>query len=222
MLKRELHKTADGSYTLRIEEWDENYHSGHGALQEARHVFIDHGLKSMGEGPLKIFEMGFGTGLNALLTMNESIQNNTKISYSGIEAYPVDIEMIEKMNYASIAEGGFEDIFLKMHRCTWGQEIQLTPDFTFEKIHAKIEDFQPESNQFDLVYFDAFGPRAQGEMWDIEILSKMHQLLKVGGVLVTYCAKGQFKRDLKSLGFEVQSLPGPPGKREMTRAIKIS
>jgi tRNA U34 5-methylaminomethyl-2-thiouridine-forming methyltransferase MnmC len=222
MFERELYKTADGSYTLRIQELDENYHSGHGALQEAIHVFIENGLKSIEKTPIHVFEMGFGTGLNALLTLKESILNGAKIDYVGIEAYPVEIELIKNINYSSILPLEHSSLFDAMHGAEWGISIDLTPHFSFEKIHAKIEEFNVDSEKFDIVYFDAFGPRAQGEMWERNVLSKMHQLLKIGGVLVTYCAKGQFKRDLKSLGFEVQSLPGPPGKREMTRAIKIS
>lgn len=222
MINRELHKTADGSFTLRIHELDENYHSGHGALQEAKHVFIENGLKTVELETLHVFEMGFGTGLNALLTLNDSLKNSAIIYYSGIEAYPVELELIEDLSYGVYLEGVDEYLFLKMHTEDWGKSVDLTPHFTFEKIHAKIEDYQAETEKFDLVYFDAFGPRAQGEMWEINILAKMHLMLKIGGVLVTYCAKGQFKRDLKSLGFEVQSLPGPPGKREMTRAVRIS
>lgn len=222
MINRELHKTADGSFTLRIHELDENYHSGHGALQEAKHVFIENGLKTVELDTIHVFEMGFGTGLNALLTLNDSLKNSTRIYYSGIEAYPVELEFINELKYGEYLEGCNKDLFLEMHAMDWGQPIDLTPNFTFEKIHAKIEDYLAETEKFDLVYFDAFGPRAQGEIWELHVLAKIHQMLKIGGVLVTYCAKGQFKRDLKSLGFEVQSLPGPPGKREMTRAVRIS
>jgi len=222
MFERELYKTADGSYTLRIQELDENYHSGHGALQEARHVFIENGIKSIEKTPIHVFEMGFGTGLNALLTLHESLVNGTKINYVGIEAYPLENQLIKQLGYSRILPDGQDALFEAMHEAEWGLSIDLTSDFSLEKIHAKIEDYQVEFEKFDLVYFDAFGPRAQGEMWETGILAKMHQLLKIGGVLVTYCAKGQFKRDLKSLGFKVESLPGPPGKREMTRAIKIS
>lgn len=222
MINKELHKTADGSFTLRIHELDENYHSGHGALQEAKHVFIENGLKTVELETIHVFEMGFGTGLNALLTLNDSLKNSTRIYYSGVEAYPVELEFINELNYGQYLEGYNKDLFLEMHAKDWGQPVDLTPNFTFEKIHAKIEDYLAETEKFDLVYFDAFGPRAQGEMWELNILAKMYEMLKIGGVLVTYCAKGQFKRDLKSLGFEVQSLPGPPGKREMTRAVRIS
>lgn len=222
MFERKLHRTADGSYTLRIEEWDENYHSGHGALQEAKHVFIEHGLNHIKKDAVSVFEMGFGTGLNALLAMNESIRQGINIYYSGIEAYPVDIDLIRCIGYEQIALEGYNTAFEQMHLVPWGERIQLTSRFSFEKIHNKIEVHEPVSDHFDLIFFDAFGPRAQSDMWDLSVLMKMHKMLKTGGVLVTYCAKGQFKRDLKELGFEIEALPGPPGKREMTRATKIN
>lgn len=220
-MKREVIETEDGSKTIFIAEMDENYHSGHGALQEAMHVFIKNGLIHFKENKeINVFEVGFGTGLNALLTMVEADNNNQTIRYTGIEAFPVEMELIDQLGYEDLTGQQFKKPFFKMHTSQWDELQQLTDHFTFKKILSKIQDFEPEKSTVDIVYFDAFGPQVQGEMWSLDILEKMYTLLKPGGILVTYCAKGQFKRDLKSLGFEVEGLPGPPGKREMTRALK--
>lgn len=220
-MKREVIVTADGSKTIFIPEMDENYHSGHGALQEALHVFIEHGLKPLSKKEhVAIFEMGFGTGLNAFLTMIEAAKTGQQIVYEGIEAFPVDEKMAIEMAYDQQVGSGFSDLYIEMHSVEWGMAHQLTENFNFTKIHQKIEEYIPKSEAFDLIYYDAFGPRAQNSMWDQEILAKMYTMLKPGGILVTYCAKGQVKRDLKALGFTIEALPGPPGKREMTRATK--
>ena len=220
-MKREVVKTADGSMTIHIPEMNENYHSGHGALQEAKHVFLQHGLVDFKDKEeVAIFEMGFGTGLNALMTLEYCELNRQKVRYTGIEAFPVDITMAMAMNYESSVDSKISNQFERMHQCSWNEVYQLTEFFSFQKVHQKIENYIPISDTFHVIYFDAFGPRAQGDMWDISILTKMYGLLKPGGLFVTYCAKGQLKRDLKSLGFRVESLPGPPGKREMTRGWK--
>jgi tRNA U34 5-methylaminomethyl-2-thiouridine-forming methyltransferase MnmC len=220
-VKREVIQTADGSSTIRIEEMDENYHSGHGALQEARHVFIRNGIDLLKEKKtIRVFEMGFGTGLNAILAAEFALKNDVFVDYFGIEAYPVEEALISQLNYIDLVSEDLKETFNQMHTASWNVKHQLTPSFQFQKIHAKIEAWEHEKSSFDIVFFDAFGPRAQGEMWDITILKKMHELLVPGGIFVTYCAKGQLKRDLRSLGFEVESLPGPPGKREMTRGVK--
>ena len=220
-MKREVIQTEDGSSTIYIPEMDENYHSTHGAIQEAEHVFIQHGLRKIEEkepASICIFEMGFGTGLNAFLT---KIRSNTLIIYVGIEAFPVSEEELNALNYVEKVGEEFKEQFDSIHKTTWNKSVEIDSQFSINKVHARIENYQLEKAFFDLVYFDAFGPRAQAEMWEIEILQKMYDGLKVGGALVTYCARGQFKRDLKSLGFELESLPGPPGKREMTRAWKV-
>lgn len=217
-MQRIIKKTNDGSTTIYLPDLDENYHSNHGAIQEALHVFIQHGLHTFPTNkPLNIFEMGFGTGLNAGLTLSEAQQT---INYFGIEAYPVEETLLKELNYSELHPKLTASIFSKIHSVEWNQLCPITENFNLKKIKSKIEDFQLPSNYFDLIYFDAFGSRAQKEMWNIDILEKMFLGLKPEGKLVTYCAKGQFKRDLKSLGFMVESLPGPPGKREMTRAVK--
>jgi tRNA U34 5-methylaminomethyl-2-thiouridine-forming methyltransferase MnmC len=220
-MKREVVQTADGSMTIHIPEMNENYHSGHGALQEAKHVFLQNGLLEFKDrGEVAVFEMGFGTGLNAFLTMEYCELKRKKLRYTGIEAFPVDFEMAKAMKYESSVDSFVSSYFDEIHKCTWNEVHQLTDLISFQKLHLKIENYIPANDTFDLIYFDAFGPRAQGDMWEISILTKMHQILKPGGLFVTYCAKGQLRRDLKSLGFKVESLPGPPGKREMTRGWK--
>lgn len=219
-MEQKIITTNDGSKTIYLPHLDETYHSSHGAVQEAIHVFIKHGVQMVEQNDIRIFEMGFGTGLNALLSYVESEKAGIHISYSGIEAYPVDLDVAMQMNYCALIGKEHQSKFEQLHKADWETLNQLSHLFSFEKIHAKIEDYLLEKEQVDVVFYDAFGPRAQEDMWKPEILQKMYDLLKPNGFLVTYCAKGQVKRDLKSLGFEIEPLPGPPGKREMTRAWK--
>lgn len=219
-MQREIIKTEDGSTTIRIPDLEENYHSSHGAVQEAKHVFVKHGLKAISKDSVRVFELGFGTGLNALLSLKFGVENDINIQYFGLEAYPVDIELINELNYVEIIGEEYGEAFHKMHVATWNKPGQISSQFELTKFEEKIEELKIDVEPFDVVYFDAFGHRAQPEMWDISVLKKMSDLLVDGGLLVTYAARGQFKRDLKSLGFEIESLPGPPGKREMTRAVK--
>jgi len=219
-MKREIIVTNDGSNSLYIPELDETYHSVHGAIQEAKHVFIENGLKLIDQNDIRVFEVGFGTGLNAMLSEQYSRNNNVSVLYHSIEAFPVEIELVNKLNYNELIN---EDAlyFKTIHSCEWEVETFVSDQFKLKKIESKMEAFQPELNFYDIVFFDAFGPRAQREMWSIVILEKMHNCLVSGGKLVTYCAQGQFKRDLKAIGFEVVNVPGPPGKREMTIATKL-
>ena len=219
-MKRIIEKTADGSTTIRIPEMEENYHSHHGAIQEAEHVFIHHGLDFIEKETIRIFELGFGTGLNALLTLKQAGHDAKRIDYVGLEAFPVEAELIDQLNYVDLIGEIYANDFQKMHQIDWDKKKAITDTFDLTKIHRKIQDYEGELNTFDLVYFDAFGPRAQGEMWELDVIEKVASLVKPGGALVSYCAQGQFKRHLKSLGFEVERLPGPPGKREMTRGVK--
>jgi tRNA U34 5-methylaminomethyl-2-thiouridine-forming methyltransferase MnmC len=219
-LELELKKTADGSFTLYVPGLDEHYHSYHGALQEAKHVFIENGVLSLKSKKIRILEVGFGTGLNALLTACESVVLEREIEYVGVEAYPVPIELLQKMDYASLIDhkNAFK-FYNHMIQDVWGKEQLIHDSFKLTKVKQKIENYECDET-FDIIYFDAFGPRVQEEMWTIAIMEKMHNSLNVNGFLVTYCAKGQFKRDLKTVGFQVFDLPGPPGKREMVRAVK--
>lgn len=219
-MKREIIKTLDGSTTIHLQEWNESYHSKHGAIQEAKHVFIKNGLSLFGASPVNILEIGFGTGLNAFITFLESMQKQQQIDYVGVEAYPVDAKEVLEMNYvAELEADNYKDVFEKMHKCEWNQKEVISADFRLTKrkqFFDEIDDFEI----FDLIYFDAFGYRVQPELWSTEIFRKMYQSLKPNGVLVTYAARGVVKRSMIEVGFTVEKLAGPPGKREMFRAFK--
>jgi len=219
-MEREIIKTLDGSTTIHLKEWNECYHSKHGAIQEAKHVFIKNGLSLFEDNPVSILEIGFGTGLNAFITFLEANQKNQIIDYTGVEAYPVNADEVLSMNYVSELEANqFEEIFKKMHECDWNQKNEISPNYSLTKrkqFFDEIDDFEI----FDLIYFDAFGYRVQPELWSTEIFQKMYNSLKPNGVLVTYAARGVVKRSMIEVGFTVEKLAGPPGKREMFRAVK--
>ncbi len=219
-MKREIIKTLDGSTTIHLEEWNESYHSKHGAIQEAKHVFIMNGLSLFENNPVSIMEIGFGTGLNAFITFLESENKDQKIDYVGVEGYPVNAEEVLAMNYVEELEAlEFRNIFEEMHKSEWGEKIEISSRFSL----TKRKQFFDEINDleiFDLIYFDAFGYRVQPELWSTEIFQKMYNSLKPNGVLVTYAARGVVKRSMISVGFTVEKLAGPPGKREMFRAFK--
>lgn len=216
----EIVKTSDGSHSLYVKELEENYHSQHGAIQEAKHVFLQNGLAFFNKQNISVLEVGFGTGLNALLTLDFALNKNKNITYTGIETNLLDYSLIQQLNYLEqLNSFHLEGCFCKMHECKAGEEVDIVPRFKFKKVQQKIQDYT-SNNEVDIVFYDAFSPTSQIEMWDITIFKKLYQSITKGGVLVTYCAKGQLKRDLRSVGFEVESLPGPPGKREMVRAIK--
>jgi len=216
-MKRTLTKTADGSYTLYVPELDEYYHSIHGALQEANHVFIQHGLEPIKDrSSIRVLEMGLGTALNAYLSYQWARKNNITLWYSGVEAYPVEGEIITTC-LKEIGVNQEQDLHF-FSEFVYGS-TQHIGDFTLEPIHALWADIN-FTDAYDVVFYDAFGPRAQSELWTSANFQIAFDALKPGGTLVTYCAKGQVKRDLKSVGFTVESRPGPPGKREMTVAFK--
>lgn len=221
-IRREIITTADGSKTIRIPDWDENYHSSHGALQEARHVFLQYGLDALAGRPkVSVLEIGFGTGLNAILTLERAAENGMQVTYDGLEAYPVSSEEVEALAYEQLLKNEeMRSYYQKLHAVAWDTPQEISPWFTVTKIHDKLENMQFDPLRYDIVYFDAFGPRAQEEMWQLKYFQQLFEALTPGGMLVTYCAKGQVKRDLRAAGFEVEALPGPPGKREMTRAWK--
>ena len=221
-MQRKIITTSDGSKTIYLPEINEYYHSKHGALNEAMHVFIESGLnnclRTYVSKKISILEIGFGTGLNALLTLLESEKSNTIVDYTGIEAYPVKKEELQILDYSKLLnETKRESWFDSLHDCEWERRHQLTNNFSFTKRQQLIQDLDDEE-AFDLIYFDAFGPRVQPELWTDDIFRKMYKALKHKGVLVTYSAKGSVRRDLLSAGFAVERLPGPPGKREMLRA----
>ncbi len=216
MLKREIVQTADGSASIRIPDWDESYHSRHGAIQEARHVFIANGL-DLFSGEVSILEMGFGTGLNALITFGHAIDRKLTISYTGVDHYPVTDAEAALLNYPALL--GHADIFKDMHERPWHVPQMLAEHFTLTKIDRHFDDVH-FSNEFDLVYFDAFGYRFQPNLWSEAIFCAMFNALKPGGMLVTYAARTAIRRNMEAAGFAVEKLPGPPGKREMFRARK--
>ncbi len=221
MITHEIRVTGDGSKTIFLPELNETYHSTHGALREARHVFIEHGLELLKDRrEVHVLEVGFGSGLNALLTGCWSEDNRVSVNYTALEAFPLSTAICFELDYPS--QIGEHSIFLNQTiiQSAWRKENQVSAHFSLTKIDTRIQVFETDQC-FDLIYFDAFGPRAQAEMWEYAILEKAHNFLKTGGTLVSYCAKGQFKRDLKAVGFRVESLPGPPGKREMTRAKRL-
>ena len=227
-MKRSIITTADGSKTIQIEEWNEQYHSIHGAIQEANHVFIKHGLLFTIENlvlqnsNLSILEIGFGTGLNAFLTLLKGEELNQNIHYTGIEAYPVKSEELQQLNYVELLSAESRRVaFESLHQSSWEIVQTVTPHFQLIKLRKQFQDIHDE-NVFDLIYFDAFGPRVQPELWTEHIFKIMYKALKPNGILVTYSAKGSVRRAMQSVGFLVEKLPGPPGKREMLRARKGS
>jgi len=215
-------ETADGSSSFYNEELEETYHSRHGAMQESKHVFIGEGLIPLHESQdeIAILEMGFGTGLNAWLTALKSKELDLKISYTTLEAFPITSAQVEKLNYSDWGKNETEKIiFSNIHKVPWGEFIEINKHFRIKKIKKEFERFQADE-EFDLIYFDAFGPDIQPELWSDRIFKEMHQALKPGGILVTYSVKGSVRRAMKKAGFIVEKIPGPPGKREMSRALK--
>lgn len=220
ILKREIIQTLDGSTTIRINDWNECYHSRHGAIQEAQHVFIKNGLSLFKNESISILEIGFGTGLNAFITFLESKKLDQTIEYVGVEGYPVSAEEVLSMNYVSELNSGEQSfIYEKMHQCNWEEQIILREDFLFTKRNQFFADID-DVEKFDLIYFDVFGYNVQPELWSADIFKRMYKALKPKGVLVTYAARGVIKRNMNEAGFFVEKLAGPPGKREMFRAKK--
>lgn len=227
-MKREIVITADGSSTIHLPDWDEQYHSRHGAIQEAYHVFIKHGLHRFCQlngadfTKMSILEIGFGTGLNAFITFLEAEKLNLKIEYFGVEAYPVSMDEVLQLNYPSELDVEVrKSIFKKLHEVSWEALHVMNNNFALEKQQRLFSEIEDE-NIYNLIYFDAFGARVQPELWTESIFKKMYDALKDGGILVTYAAKGSVRRAMQAVGFLVEKLPGPPGKREMLRATKHS
>jgi tRNA U34 5-methylaminomethyl-2-thiouridine-forming methyltransferase MnmC len=220
-MKREIIATRDGSHTVSIPEMEVTYHSIHGAVQESEHVFIEAGLKLVSARleEVRIFEMGFGTGLNALLTLAHMETNNNPVHYSAVELYPLTREETAKLNYCNApGRRHLQPLFDRMHSCDWEVPVPITNAFNLLKSKNSIQDFQipPETN---LVYFDAFAPLSQPELWTVGIFSKILKAMSPEGILVTYCSKADVRRAMTEAGFRVEKLPGPPRKREMLRAF---
>lgn len=225
----QLQLTKDGSHTLFNAQINESYHSTNGALQESLHVFIEAGLKAQLEknvnNRIQILELGFGTGLNAILSYIECNKQQVDCDYTGIEAFPLDLPLIEQLNYTDWMNEDEKDIFNQIHTSEWNKKNDLNTQISLQKFHSKIEDIAKHplskmTNHFDLVYMDAFDPAKQPELWTIDIFTTLYQIMKDGASLVTYSSKGDVKRAMRAAGFKVERLPGPIGKRHMLRGKK--
>ena len=208
---RELLQTADGSFTLFIPEVEETYHSTHGAVQESMHVFIENGMKACDREVIRVLEVGLGTGLNAMLTLQHATK---KIDYCALEPYPLSKEILNEL-----VTSGSDQFEMKFHASNVGEWISIQENFSFVRLEIGLEEFSSEE-KFDVIYYDAFGPRVEPGLWTLERMQQCFDLLNEGGVFVTYCAKGEVRRNLQAAGFVVERLAGPPGKREMLRAKK--
>lgn len=223
MTNVELLETRDGSHTLFSTDFGYTYHSRFGALQESKHVFIEAGLtfKSILKKKIDILEIGFGTGLNAFLTAIEAYKKDLKIHYTAYEAFPLSTDTLLSLNYSQLIDyEEIDNLYKQIHEAPWGEKTPINANFYLEKINDFFENINFQ-NQFDLIYFDAFAPDAQPQLWNVTMMEKMFNSLKKDGILVTYCSKGEVKRTMKNVGFVVEKLKGPPGKREMTRASKM-
>lgn len=216
----EIVKTADGSRTLYLPELDEHYHSTLGAVRESDHIFIRHGLAACTAEPVRIFEVGFGTGLNALLSAAYSFRSNRKVYYTSIEKYPLTTGILKQLNYREFAGEHGGELFDAIHGCSWNSSHMIHPDFYLTKISADLLTWFPEG-EYDLIYYDAFCPDKQPELWSREVFGKITGITVTGGIIVSYSVKGDVKRILRGYGFRVKRLPGPPGKRHILRAVKI-
>lgn len=219
-MNSELMITEDGSHTLFVPAIDECYHSTHGAVQESMHIFIEAALKQCVKKEIRVLEIGFGTGLNAFLTMVEAERSDKKIHFSTLEKYPVEIVKALQLNYPEAILDGNRNSFEALHTSVWGEEVQIGSNFWLTKIEADFTQFN-FTEMFDVVYFDAFSPEKQPEMWSQELFEKIFIQCNTGVVLTTYCAKGVVRRAMQSAGFQVERLPGPPGKRQILRSLKI-
>jgi tRNA U34 5-methylaminomethyl-2-thiouridine-forming methyltransferase MnmC len=220
-MNRHLIITEDGSHSLFVPDLGEQYHSIHGAIQESNHVFIESGLKRCSKKEIVVLEIGFGTGLNAFLTLLATYELKMKISYVAIEKYPLLPFEYNSLNYTDMTNPEFTGIFQRLHECEWEKKVWITPEFSIQKINV---DFRYQNIRslplFDLIYFDAFAPDKQADLWHEDIYRKIYDQSNEGAVFVTYCAKGVVRRDLEKTGFTVERIPGPPGKKEMLRALK--
>lgn len=219
-MKRKIVITSDGSTTIHLPAWNESYHSTHGAIQEAYHVFIEMGYKSMEKDDLSILEIGFGTGLNAFITLLESAKDQRNINYVGVEAYPVREDELLALNYVSELETrNLSHKFEELHLTPWNKEQEVIHNFRLTKRQMFFHNIV-DVDAFDLIYFDAFGARVQPDLWTEDVFKIMFTAMKPGGKIVTYAAKGSVRRAMQAVGFIVERLPGPPGKREMLRGTK--
>jgi tRNA U34 5-methylaminomethyl-2-thiouridine-forming methyltransferase MnmC len=222
-MERHLFVTKDGSHTISIPEMKVMYHSLHGAIQESMHVFIDassEAIRPRSSGQTTIFEMGFGTGLNALLTLIEADKNQQSIYYYTVELYPLNKDEVQQLNYCNeLQRPDLQETFEQLHTCEWEKDIAITDHFTIHKTNTDIFNLST-AQQFSVIYYDAFAPSAQPELWTQPIFEKLFPLLLPGGILLTYCSKSVVQRAMRAAGFTIEKIPGPWGKREMVRARK--
>tara|TARA_R110001583_G_scaffold16737_3_gene68470 strand:- start:13280 stop:13978 length:699 start_codon:yes stop_codon:yes gene_type:complete len=220
MLKREIKLTEDGSHTIFIPELNEHYHSTHGAIQEAIHVYINAGLKFSDKNPIRILEIGFGTGLNTYLSLVEAENNKRSIVYHSLERYPIEEEQLKVLNYPDLIDFERRDLFKEIHKKEWNQSCEISNNFNLKKISGDLKQVDFE-DKYDLIFFDAFAPDIQPELWTETIFKKLYDCTNTNAILMTYCSKGIVKRALRASGFEVKRLAGPPGKHHILRATKI-
>lgn len=221
-MQLEVLHTQDGSVTLLNKQLNATYHSTHGAVQESRHIFIERGFDHVTQvfgNNVHVFEIGFGTGLNTFLTLQQGLKNKVTVRYSALEKFPVPDTLFDALNFAGFAEKEQEPLFKNIFSCAWNKPMQIAPGFELTKHQGDVSTFQFPEN-IHLVYYDAFAPGVAPEMWQPVIFERLFKSMPLGAALVTFCAQGAFKRMLKETGFKVEALPGPPGKREMTRAIR--
>lgn len=221
-MDRRIIQTGDGSYTVSIPEMDVTYHSKHGAIQESRHVFIEAGFQYLlNQSPtqlINIFEMGFGTGLNVFLTAIEAANIRKPVRYITVEQFPLSTKEALSLNYAKSLD--YKEWFDGLHKSKWNEEVKINEYFTFRKEQSDFITYSTPL-QFDIIYYDAFEPSAQPELWTEEVFKKLNAMLLPGGIFISYCSKSDVRRALHAAGFKVEKIPGPPGKREMVRAFKI-
>ena len=221
-MQRQLIVTEDGSHTLFVPELDENYHSTHGAIQESQHVFIESGLLFSTKQEVTILEIGFGTGLNALLSLIAGEKAAKHIQYIGIEKYPLRPEEYSVLNYGELLSETGKKQLLQLHACAWESEQHISDQFILQKLACDARLINWETlPYFDLIYFDAFAPNKQSDLWNQELYRSIYNHANHDALFVTYCAKGVVRRDLQAVGFKVERIPGPPGKMEMLRGIKF-
>lgn len=213
--------TEDGSHTIYLPEMNEHYHSVYGAIQESRHIYIEQGLLQLGKNEISILEVGFGTGLNAFLTYGYSKSQGFRINYTTIEKYPLSEEEYRQLNYPDEVFPEHASVFNRLHQSDWNNWNELDLNFRILKLHADLLTTEFDREQkFDLIYYDAFAPGKQPEMWDQQLLARLVAGLKADGLFLTYCAKGVVRRSLAEAGLTMERIPGPPGKKEILRGKK--
>ncbi len=224
MYQKRIITSKDGSHTIELIGKNEQYHSTHGAIQESEHIYIKHGLTTISQNKqrINILEVGMGTGLNVLLTFQYALLHHLQIHYTAIEAYPLEEEIWRELNYAKLLDdrSTLADVYNHIHQCKWKKETFISKHFILNKIDLPIQEVQLKPDNFDLVYFDAFNPDLEPQLWSVDVFTRLFSSMKRNSLLSTYSTKGVVKRALKSCGFNIEKKPGPPGKREILNAIK--